>query len=56
MLSNAEKSVAYTEVKERFGLRAAMRDRLDVSPHYEAIMKAAHEGNWIVVEELLKKI
>lgn len=56
VLTNDEKSNAYAEVAMRFSLKAPMRNRLDASLHYEAIMAAAHTGDWDTVAELLEQI
>lgn len=46
---------AYAEVKNRFELKYRQRDKLDASPGYASILKAAHSGNWEQVGRLLKQ-
>lgn len=56
LLTPDERSRAYAEIKERFGLNHVQRTRLDHSPIYEWVMEAAHAQNWSYVEQLLGEI
>ena len=45
---------AYAAVKDHFGLKAAQRDKLDVSPLYPSILRAAHHEAWSDAARLLQ--
>lgn len=49
-LTREESQKAYAEIKERFGLKAAQRNKLDVSEAYSSILRSAHQGRWHHVE------
>lgn len=54
-MSQGQRMNAYADVKDRFNLKHGQRDKLDASPGYAAILKAAHGGNWDQVGKLLKQ-
>lgn len=47
------KMKAYAEVKARYDLKAAQRDKLDDAAALNAILEYAHYRNWDFVAELL---
>lgn len=52
-LTKREKMVAYKAIKETFDLKAAQRDKLDISSYHETIIAAAHNMRWAYVAQLL---
>jgi hypothetical protein len=52
-LTHDERMAAYAAVKERYGLKWQQRDKLDASPIYMAIMRAAHQERWADCHRLL---
>ena len=54
-MTQGQRMDAYADVKDRFELKARQRDKLDASPGYASILKAAHSGNWEQVGRLLKQ-
>lgn len=48
------REMAYFQIKTRFDLKAAQRDKLDASDQYRAIITAAHNDQWNTVESLLR--
>ena len=53
-LTDRERAIAYTQVKEHFNLKARQRDMLDASSDYAAVMHYAHHERWNIVELFLK--
>lgn len=47
------KTNAYAEITERYGLKAAQRDKLDAAAALHAILEYAHYRKWDFVAELL---
>lgn len=53
-LTAQDRSHAYAAIKNRFGLKAAQRNRLDACLSYSMIMFYAHNEKWDHVELFLR--